>query len=517
MIISQLPELFVQRERALLGPRFDAMFSYPGQGAVRGASVNALRCTPQQFAALADFPLEASPFCASAFVVPQPDWKPGRHPYHHAGAFYAQEPSASAPAALLDVHPGMRVADLCAAPGGKTSQLAAALAGHGVLLANEFVAARAEVLRQNLERMGVTNAIVTNEDTARLAAAYPGQFDRILVDAPCSGEGMFRKEPVARQQHCEALVKQCAELGAQILDCAAAALAPGGQLVYSTCTFAPEEDEGQVAAFLQRHPEFELADALGNVDYTFGSEGEANRTGGLPLDVRKVRRIWPCQGGEGHFMARLVKAGTPRTLPAAGEYTPEELLWLDAAAAAGKKGKGKGGKPAREQDARAARRADSRACRDAVQGGRSRSRDAGAGETTPAQSLAAWKEFAQEVFPALAGRSAVVHGGGVLLPVPFPQTGLHVLRAGVFVGSVQKGRFVPEHHLFTAFGAQCANREELTLADPRCVEYLSGREVEARTAADGWCCVTVDGWPLGGGKVSGGRVKNHYPKALRLL
>ena len=167
MIISQLPELFVQRERALLGPRFDAMFSYPGQGAVRGASVNALRCTPQQFAALADFPLEASPFCASAFVVPQPDWKPGRHPYHHAGAFYAQEPSASAPAALLDVHPGMRVADLCAAPGGKTSQLAAALAGHGVLLANEFVAARAEVLRQNLERMGVTNAIVTNEDTAR--------------------------------------------------------------------------------------------------------------------------------------------------------------------------------------------------------------------------------------------------------------------------------------------------------------------------------------------------------------
>ena len=187
MIISQLPELFVQRERALLGPRFDAMFSYPGQGAVRGASVNALRCTPQQFAALADFPLEASPFCASAFVVPQPDWKPGRHTYHHAGAFYAQEPSASAPAALLDVHPGMRVADLCAAPGGKTSQLAAALAGHGVLLANEFVAARAEVLRQNLERMGVTNAIVTNEDTARLAAAYPGQFDRILVDAPCSG------------------------------------------------------------------------------------------------------------------------------------------------------------------------------------------------------------------------------------------------------------------------------------------------------------------------------------------
>ena len=152
-----------------------------------------------------------------------------------------------------------------------------------------------------------------------------------------------------------------------------------------------------------------------------------------------------------------------------------------------------------------------------MQGRSSRSRDAGAGDASPAQSLAAWREFAEEYFPELAKRPAVVHGGGVLLPAAFPQTNLHVLRAGVFVGSVQKGRFVPEHHLFTAFGALCQNREELTLADSRTVEYLSGREIEAHTAADGWCCVTVDGWPLGGGKVSGGRVKNHYPKALRLL
>ena len=366
--------------------------------------------------------------------------------------------------------------------------------------------------------MGVPNAVVLNETPARIAAALPEFFDRVLVDAPCSGEGMFRKEPAALAQHCEALVKQCAELGADILDSAAAALAPGGELVYSTCTFAPEEDEGQVAAFLQRHPEFALADVLGHVDYTFGSEGEANRTGGLPLDVSKVRRVWPCQGGEGHFMARLVKAGTPRALPAPGGYTPEEQLWLAAAAEVGRKAKG--GKPqkgSRPADARSARRENSRACREAAQGRSVRSRDGGAGEATPAQSLAAWREFAEEYFPELAGRPAVVHGGGVLLPAAFPQTNLHVLRAGVFVGSVQKGRFVPEHHLFTAFGALCKNREELTLADPRTVEYLSGREAEARTAADGWCCVTVDGWPLGGGKVSGGRVKNHYPKALRLL
>ena len=509
-------EYFEQRERALLGDRFDALYAAPQETAERGVTVSALRTTPEQFAQKADFPLEASPFCKAAFVVHQPDFKPGRHPYHHAGVFYSQEPSASSAAPLLGVRPGMRVLDMCAAPGGKSSQLAAALQGRGVLVSNEYVAARADILKSNLERMGVPNAVVLNESPARIADALPEFFDRVLVDAPCSGEGMFRKEPVARTQHCEALVKQCAELGAEILDCAAAVLAPGGQLVYSTCTFAPEEDEGQVAAFLQRHPEFELADALGNVDHTFGSEGEANRTGGLPLEVSKVRRIWPCQGGEGHFMARLVKAGTPRALPPEGQYTPEEQLWLAAAEAAGKKAKGMNGKTAKTPDARSARRENARACREAVQGGK-RSREAQAGETSPAQSLAAWQAFAKAYFPALAARPAVVHGGGVLLPVPFPQTNLHVLRAGVFVGSVQKGRFVPEHHLFTAFGALCQNCEQLTLADPRTAEYLSGRELEARTAADGWCCVTVDGWPLGGGKASGGRVKNHYPKALRLL
>ena len=512
-------EYFERRERALLGDRYEQLYAAPQETAERGVTVSALRTAPEQFAEKADFPLEASPFCKAAFVVHQPEFKPGRHPYHHAGVFYSQEPSASSAAPLLGVKPGMRVLDLCAAPGGKSSQLAAALQGQGVLVSNEYVAARAEILKSNLERMGVSNAVVLNETPARIADALPEFFDRVLVDAPCSGEGMFRKEPVARQQHSEALVKQCAELGAQILDCAAAVLAPGGQLVYSTCTFAPEEDEGQVAAFLQRHPEFELADALGNVDYAFGSAGEENRTGGLPLDVSKVRRIWPCQGGEGHFIARLVKAGTPRALPAPGCYSPEEQLWLAAAAEQNRKQKPGKGKPARSErgDARASRRENARALRDAVQGSRRRESAAAGESVTPAQSLAAWNAFAQQYFPALADRPAVVHGSGVLLPAAFPQTGLHVLRAGVFVGSVQKGRFVPEHHLFTAFGAQCTNREELALADPRVVEYLSGREIAAATAADGWCCVTVDGFPLGGGKVSAGRVKNHYPKALRLL
>lgn len=484
-------EYFTARERALLGARYEEVYAAPQEAPARGVTVSALRCTPQRFAQKAGLALAPSPFCKAAFVVQQPEFKPGRHPYHHAGVFYSQEPSAASAAPLLGVKPGMRVLDLCAAPGGKSSQLAAALQGTGVLVCNEYVPTRAEVLKNNLERMGVKNAVVLNESPARIAGALPGFFDRVLVDAPCSGEGMFRKEPEATAQHSEALVRQCAALGAEILDCAAAALAPGGQLVYSTCTFSPEEDEVQAAAFLARHEEFVLADALGNVDYTFGSPGEENRTGGLSLDVSKVRRIWPCQGGEGHFMARFVKAGEPRALPPQGEYAPEELLWLAAAQ--------------NKKSARTAKRATQRG------------QSARGGEATAAESLKIWQEFAQEYFPQLAAKPAIVHGGGILLPVPLPATGLHILRAGVFVGSVQKGRFVPEQHLFTAFGAQCQNREELELCDARCVEYLAGREVAAQTAAAGWCCVTVDGFPLGGGKVSGGRVKNHYPKALRLL
>ena len=183
---------FEERERALLGERYAEYYAAPSEEAARGVTVNRLRCTPEEFVRLAGLALRPSPFCAEGFAVEEPDFKPGRHPYHHGGAFYSQEPSASAPAALLDVHSGMKVLDMCAAPGGKSSQLAAALQGQGLLVSNEYNAGRAEILRSNLERMGVANAVVLNSDTTALAKAFPAFFDRILVDAPCSGEGMFR-------------------------------------------------------------------------------------------------------------------------------------------------------------------------------------------------------------------------------------------------------------------------------------------------------------------------------------
>lgn len=458
-------EYFEARERALLGTRYDVLYAAPC-AVRRGVTVNGLRCAPQEFAAAVDFGLEPSPFCDAAFLLTDPQLRPGRHAYHHAGVFYVQEPSASVPAGLLGVRPGERVLDLCAAPGGKTSQLAAALRGEGLLVANEYVAARAGVLKSNLERMGVTNALVLNESTARVAAAFPAFFDKVLVDAPCSGEGMFRKESVAVTQYDQPLLDRCAALGAEILENAAAMLAPGGILVYSTCTFAPGEDEGQIAAFLARHPEFTLCDLSG---CGFGQPGEANRTGDYPLQAEYCRRIWPCDGGEGHFMAKLQKAAD-----APAVELPR-----------GKNGKGKGGKTPR----------------------------------VDAKALQAWQSFAKELFPTLAGQPIAVVGDGFLLEPPalLPAAKLHVLRAGVPAGRAAKGRFEPAHALLMAYGAQCTNCEELTLADPRTAAWLRGEEIEAKTAQNGWCAVLVDGFPLGGGKASGGRIKNHYPKALRNL
>ena len=455
----EFPKDFTAREKALLGDRFEELYTYATAQPARGVTVNTLRCTPDWFAAHTDFAAEPSKFCRTAFTTAA-DFRPGRHPWHHAGLLYAQEPSASAPAALLDVRPGMRVADLCAAPGGKTSQLAAALQGQGLLLANEFVAARAEILRQNLERMGVTNAVITNEDTANLAKALPGQFDRVLVDAPCSGEGMFRKEAVAAAQHSDALVAHCAELGAEILENAAALLAPGGVLVYSTCTFAPDEDEGQIAAFLARHPEFTLCDLSG---CGFGRPGEGNRAPDHPdFHAEYTRRIWPADGGEGHFMAKLQKAADAEALNPPKVKPPKAV------------------KP-------------------------------------PAE----WLEFARAYFPVLASRPLAGAGEWLLLPAPGSEglntAKLRVVRGGVLAGSVLKKRFQPAHALFMAYGADCTNREGLTLTDPRTAAWLRGEEIDAATAQNGWCAVLVDGFPLGGGKVSGGRIKNHYPKGLRNL
>ena len=460
---------FEARERALLGARYDEV--YRPQGEVRRALTrNALRCSEARFLQLMGPSVCRAPFCADSFYLLDETARPGKSPLYHAGAYYVQEASAAAPAPLLDVQPGQRVLDMCAAPGGKSAQLAGALGGRGLLVANEYDAARANILKSNLERMGVANAVVLNEAPARIAAALPGWFDRVLVDAPCSGEGMFRKEPQAVRQHSQALVQRCAALGAQILDAAAAALRPGGRLVYSTCTFAPEEDEAQVGAFLARHAEFSTVPC----GVGFGSPGEAVRCGEHPFCAQHTRRIYPCHGGEGHFMAVLEKSAA--------------APWPG---------------PGRPHAARTAPRA-------------ARAERAGRGGTAAALA------FLREYFPQLgAGPEALQTFGSavhLLAPGAFPHgTQLRVVRAGVPVGKEEKGRFEPAHALFMAYGALCENREELQPGSPLCAAWLRGEAIPAHTARAGWAAVTVAGLPLGFGKASGGMVKNRYPKGLRNL
>ena len=252
-----LPEGFEARMCALLGSEYEDFLASFDRPLCTGLRRNPLKTG---FTGdLSRFSLSPVPWCPTGFYYDAVS-RPGLSPYHAAGLYYLQEPSAMAPADLLDPQPGERVLDLCAAPGGKSTQLAGKLRGKGLLVCNEINAKRAKILSGNIERLGISNALVLNEHPKRLEERFAGYFDKILVDAPCSGEGMFRKEPAALEHWSEENIRLCAARGREILDAAAAMVRPGGRLVFSTCTFAPEENECQIAAFLMRHPEFELVD-----------------------------------------------------------------------------------------------------------------------------------------------------------------------------------------------------------------------------------------------------------------
>ena len=267
-----------------------------------------LRRNPQKGAQLAlpEFGLTPVPWCADGFYYDAAA-RPGLSPLHEAGCYYLQEPSAMAPAELLDVQPGMHVLDLCAAPGGKSTQLAAKLAGCGLLVCNEIHPKRAQILAQNIERMGIANALVLNEHPKNLSPRFDGYFDRVLVDAPCSGEGMFRKEEAAVADWSEETVAMCAARQIEILRTAASLLRPGGRLVYSTCTFAPQENEGTISAFLQEHPDFSVIP----IGSPYFSPGRPDWIADPAAGLEGTARLWPHHlRGEGHFAAVLQKSGS---------------------------------------------------------------------------------------------------------------------------------------------------------------------------------------------------------------
>ena len=285
-----LPEAFLKRMEQQLGEEYPAFL----ESLERPRAV-ALRFNPLKGEAPAmDFTRQPVPWEPMGYYY-DPEARPGLHPYHEAGVYYLQEASAMAPVALLDPKPGEWVCDLCAAPGGKTTQIAGRMAGEGFLLCNEINPKRAKILSRNIERMGVGNALVTNEHPEKLAGRFTGCFDKVLIDAPCSGEGMFRKEEAAVTDWSQETVEMCARRQQEILHSGARLVRPGGRLVYSTCTFAPEENEQAVAAFLKAHPDFvmEAADAP-----WFTPSGEG------------AFRLWPHKLlGEGHFAAVLRRKG----------------------------------------------------------------------------------------------------------------------------------------------------------------------------------------------------------------
>ena len=279
---------FFDRMKVQLGDDYERYLATVDLEPYRAIRVNTLKISDDELLPLLPFAGERTPFCEDGFYVTED--KLGKHPLHHAGAFYVQEPSAMSAVTVMGVEPGDKVLDLCAAPGSKSTQIAAQLGGTGLLWANEIVRPRAHILLSNIERMGVKNAVVSNMAPDNLCPALAGFFDKVLVDAPCSGEGMFRKDRDAIFEWSIEHTLSCAERQKAIMDSAAQAVRPGGIMVYSTCTFSEEENEGVIRHFLDAHPEFELIDT----GCKFGQPA-----------MGKARRIYPFHGGEGHFVAKL--------------------------------------------------------------------------------------------------------------------------------------------------------------------------------------------------------------------
>ncbi|MBQ8605283.1 MAG: RsmF rRNA methyltransferase first C-terminal domain-containing protein [Clostridia bacterium] len=412
---------------------------YVGTPAFCGVRVNPLRMTVEEFTDIAPFKTTPCRFWKYGLYIENED-KTGLHPLHFAGAYYIQEPSAMSAVTALDVKDGDKVLDCCAAPGSK----ATAIAPHCFLLvANEINAQRAGALISNIERMGISNALVLNSDTAALADAFTGYFDKVLVDSPCSGEGMFRKHPDILENWSEELVRMCAERSKKVLSNAARCLKEGGRLVYSTCTYNLEENERLIIDFLENNPDFEITDT----GLDFGAEGF--------LGLTKARRIFIESGGEGHFVCALTrkKGGDMRYLK------PFKL---------------------------------------------SKSFDFLNGITKPSPRFTAKGEF------------GVMEWQGVKYALPYDMPnprGVRVLRAGVKLGQMQGKIFRPEHHLFMAL-----DKDSILLKyETPCPEsFLRGEETECDPSLRGYCAVTYKGLVLGFGKASGGRMKNHFPKGLRI-
>lgn len=457
-IVINLHSEFIHEMKNMLGAEFDEFMECMSQPHKRGVRINTLKFDISNIGALGIY-LKKCPFSSNGFYLDSCDVAIGNSPWHHAGAFYSQEPSAMSAVTILAPKPGERILDMCAAPGGKSTQIAAALEGSGLLWSNEYVKKRAQILLSNIERMGVRNCVVSNTHPDALAKKLCGFFDKVLVDAPCSGEGMFRRDEVAVNEWTPQHSAACAVRQLAILESAAQCVRGGGVLVYSTCTFSFCENEDVVIEFLEHHPEFSIEDS----GVKFGRAG-FNRSG--KFDLSLSRRIFPMDGGEGHFVARLRKSGD-----------------------------------------------------DSIRAFSAKFRDNSKSNDNEKRAVEIFENcFGCEPYGIISQIGDCCY----ILPEAMPDIrGLEVLRGGVLLGEVMRSRIEPSHALFMAsHPKECRRIASFSADSMELAAFLHGEEILLPSefgGLKGYTAVTCGNTVTGFGKCSNGRLKNRYPKGLRTL
>ena len=470
--MADLPQSFLDSMKEMLGEEYEAFLAgFDGQRQY-GLRVNTLKMNLEEFERIAPFHLKKVPWISNGYFYEAED-APAKHPFYSAGLYYLQEPSAMTPASRLKVQPGERVLDLCAAPGGKATELGAALQGEGLLVANDINTARARALLRNLELFGISNSFVTNEPPHVLAERFPEFFHKIMVDAPCSGEGMFRKNPAVVDSWQEKGPEYFSKLQREIIVQAADMLLPGGMMFYSTCTFSPLENEKTITHLLKERPDMEV---IPMEDYEGFAEGLTSYRGEVFDESCKLcRRIWPHKmSGEGHFMALLhKKSGTQQQVQ---QTVSQSSIWWEKCKGLNKEQK------------------------------------------------AAAEDFFSHVNIAYDGKRIDVRGDNLYyLPAPkYDGRGLHFLRNGLFMGEFKKKRFEPSQPFALALHAQDFDQVlDFPADDERLSRYLRGETLDVsdliagEKKRKGWQLVMVAGHPLGFGKLVNNNLKNKYPAGWR--
>ena len=533
--MRELPELFKARMKEQLKDEYEEFLACYEREGYAGLRVNTGKISVERFRELFPFSLEPVPWTDCGFYyekVREQDEEEAKkvagvtkHPYYYAGLYYIQEPSAMLPASVLPINPGDRVLDLCAAPGGKSTHLAAKLGGKGLLVANDASASRAKALLKNLTVWGCTNSVITGETPEKLLEAFGCFFDKILVDAPCSGEGMFRKDAGLVKSWEERGPKEYAAIQKQILDCAVKMLRPFGMLLYSTCTFSEEEDEQVIAWILEQHKDLELIDPV--IPGPWKKEMEGAVPAGFArgcAPCEKAVRLWPHRiCGEGHFLALLRKKGAEK-LEGSEKELCSEAAENTGFASLKYSGSGNMKSDVAQKQADLPEKNAKFEKKNRKKPGTDRTKTTSFHRRSEIAASSEAEEFFRLLPPSLFEGRTLRQIGDQYLLVPenihLPGS-LRYLRTGLLLGTAKKARFEPDQALAMALGAsdypQVLN---LSAGDERVIRYLKGETInllpEEAEKKKGLVLICVDGFGIGWGKYAGDTIKNKYYPGWRL-